>query len=57
MFSILHAAAKFEYGGKSDLAAPDAGVGGFIIEWLFNLLLLCWVLCVAFLLRKGVISN
>ncbi len=31
--------------------ALDAGVGGFIIKWLLNLLLLRWVVSVAFLLR------
>ncbi len=40
-------------GGKG-CEALDVGVGGFIIEWLFNLLLLRWVVCVACLLRLSV---
>jgi hypothetical protein len=37
--------------------ALDTGVGGFIIEWLFNLLLLRWVVLGPCLLRQGVGSN
>ncbi len=37
--------------GHKGCEAMDAGVGGFIIAWLFNLLLFRWVVCVAFLLR------
>ncbi len=37
--------------GHKGCDALDAGVGEFIIEWLFNLLLPPWVVCVAFLLR------
>ncbi len=33
MFSIIHGAAKFEYGGKSDLAAPDPPPNGKILAY------------------------